>query len=117
MDKPHFIIKNKFQKKGLYQHLLTPKILSDICMKVTGRPDHTREFDDTGYNIGRLALLEYNNTRYYISISETDITGRNSSFQSIPSALSRYILDENPNKEMFYYFHPSIYRQLRDTIF
>jgi len=109
MSTPHFIIKNKFQKKDdLYQNLLPPKVLTDICLKITGRSDHTFEFDNTGYNIGRLVLLEYQNTRNYISISETDIRSRNSSFQSFPSALSRFILDENPNKEIFYYFHPSI---------
>jgi len=117
MCRPHFIIKNKFQKIGLYQDLLTPEILSDICLKVTGRSDYTCEFDNTGYNIGRLVLLEYQNTRNYISISETDIRSRNSSFQSLPSALSRYILDEYPNKEIFFYFHPSIKGNYRTSYF
>lgn len=106
--KPHFIIKNKFQKGDLYQDLLTPDILADICLKVTGRSDYTVEFDDTGINIGRLALLEYKKTRNYITISETTNTGRNSSFQSFPSALSRYILDEKTYKKIFFYFHRSI---------
>lgn len=109
MNKPHFIIKNKFQKKSvLYQDLLPPEILSDICLKVTGRSDYTYKFDNTGYNIGRLVVLEYQNTRNYISISETEIRSRNSSLQSFPSALSRYILDKSSNKEIFFYFHPSI---------
>lgn len=109
METPHFIIKNKFQKKGmLYQDLLTPEILSDICLRTTGRSDYTFEFDDTGYNIGRLVELEYQGKSNYISISETDIKSRNSSFQSLPSALARYILEKNPNKEIFFYFHPSI---------
>lgn len=109
MKSPHFIIKNKFQKKDIsYQDLLTPEILKDISLRVTGCPDYTCEFDDNGYNIGRLVELEYQGKKNYISISETDITSRNSSFQSFPSALSRYILEENPNKEIFFYFHPSI---------
>lgn len=109
MTIPHFIIKNRFQKqKLLYQDLLTPKILSDICLKVTGKSDYTCEFDDTGYNIGRLIVLEYQDKRSYVSISETDIRSRNSSFQSLPSALARYILEENLNKEISFYFHPSI---------
>ena len=42
MKAPHFIIKNRFQKKDtLYQDLLTPEILSDICLKMTGRSDYT----------------------------------------------------------------------------
>jgi len=106
---PHFIIKNRFQKQDiLYQDLLTPKVLSDICLKITGRPDYTYEFDDTGYNIGRLIVLDYQGKRNYISVSETDIRSRNSSFQSLPSALARYILEENPNKDISFYFHPSI---------
>lgn len=109
MMSPHFIIKNRFQKQDiLYQDLLTPEILSDICLKVTGRPDYTHEFDNTGYNIGRLIVLDYQDKRSYISVSETDIRSRNSSFQSLPSALARYILEENPNKEISFYFHPSI---------
>ncbi len=109
MKAPHFTIKNKFQKQDtLYRDLLTPEILSDICLKTTGRPDYTYEFDDTGYNIGRLVELEHQGKKNFISISETDIRSRNSSFQSLPSALARYILEENPNKEIFFYFHPSI---------
>ncbi len=109
MATPHFIIKNKFQKKDTsYQDLLTPEILSDISLKVTGRSDYTCYFDDSGYNIGRLVELEYQGKKNYICISETDITSRNSSFQSFPSALSRYILEENPNKEISFYFHPLI---------
>lgn len=109
MPAPHFVIKNKFQKKDTsYRDLLTPEILADISLKVTGRSDCTCEFDDTGYNIGRLVELEYQGKKNYISISETNIRSRNSSFQSFPSALARYILEENPNKEISFYFHPSI---------
>lgn len=109
MTKPHFIIKNKFQKQDTsYRDLLTPKILADISLKVTGRSDYTSEFDDSGYNVGRLVELEYQGKKNYISISETDIRSRNSSFQSFPSALARYILEINPNKEISFYFHPGI---------
>lgn len=70
--------------------------------------DFTVEFDDSGYNIGRLLLLEYNKKIFYISLSEIDIKSRNSSFQSFPSALNRFILEKNRNKEICYYFHPDI---------
>lgn len=108
MAKPHFIIKNNFQKGGLYQDLLIPSILSDVCLKVTDREDYTCDFDNAGYNVGRLAILKYQGKNTYISFSEVEIRSRNSSFQSFPSALSRFILDENPNKEVCFYFHPSI---------
>lgn len=85
---------------------MRPSILADVCEKVTGRTDYTVDFDNTGYNIGRLAVLEYEDKKTFISFSELEIRSRNSSFQSFPSALSRYILDENPNKEICFYFHP-----------
>lgn len=91
----------------MYQDLLIPSILSDISEKITGLPDYTVEFDNTGYNIGRLATLEYEGRKTFISFSELEIRSRNSSFQSFPSALSRYILDDSPNKEICFYFLPN----------
>jgi len=85
---------------------LRPSILADVCLQVTGRTDYTCDFDNTGYNIGRLAVLEYDGKRTFISFSEVEIRSRNSSFQSFPSALSRYILDESRSKEICFYFHP-----------
>ncbi len=108
MELPHFVIKNNFQKGGLYQHLLTPSILSDVCQKVTGQEEYTSDFDNTGYNKGRLAVLDYKGKTTYISFSEVKIRGRNSSFQSFSSALSRFILEKNPNKEICFYFLSSI---------
>ena len=108
MAKPHFIIKNKFQRRSdLYSDLLTSQILKDVCEKVTGTRDYTCEFDDTGYNKGRLAILEYRGRTNFISFSEDKVMGRNSSFQSFPTALVRYHQEENPNKKIFFYFLPS----------
>ena len=71
MAKPHFIIKNKFQRRSeLYSDLLTPEILKDVCERVTGSADYTCEFDDTGYNKGRLAIIEYKGRTNFISFSE-----------------------------------------------
>ncbi len=92
----------------MYQDLLTSPILADVCQKVTGLTDYTCDFDNTGYNKGRLAVLEYQGKKTYISFSEVEIRSRNSSFQSFSSALSRFILEENPNKEICFYFHPLI---------
>ncbi len=108
MTAPHFIIKNNFQKGGLYQDLLTPSILSDVCLKLTGREDYTCDFDNSGYNKGRLAVLNYQDKIIYISFSEVRIEGRNSSFQSFSTALTKYILEENTNKEICFYFLPGI---------
>ena len=108
MTIPHFIIKNNFQKGGVYQDLLTSSILSDVCLKVTGRQDYTCDFDNDGYNKGRLAVLNYQDRIIYISFSEVKIEGRNSSFQSFSTALTKYILEGNPKKEICFYFLPEI---------
>jgi hypothetical protein len=105
---PHFTIKNRFQKKViLYSDFLTEDVLKDVCLIVTGKAHYTYEFDNEGYNIGRMAVLEYNGKKTYISFSETEANGRNSSFQSVPSALARYILDDIENKRMCFYFLPA----------
>jgi len=104
----HFIIKNKFQKGGrLYQYILTPKVLQDICLKATGQTEFTCEFDNNGYNKGRLAILLYKEEKVYISLSEDKIQGRNSSFQSFPTALSQFILDQHLHKKICFYFLPA----------
>lgn len=105
MARPHFTIKNKFQKRSeLYQDILTTEILRDVCKRLTGKTDFTVTFDDTGYNIGRLATLEYNGTINYISFSEFEIGSRNSFFQSFPSALVKYHQETNLNKQIYFYF-------------
>lgn len=106
--KPHFIIKNHFQKKSdLYSELLTEDILKEICKKITGRCDYTCFFDDEGYNKGRMAVLEYENVTTFISFSDTEANGRNSSFQSVPSALNSYYLDATGEKRICFYFLPT----------
>jgi len=90
IKKPHFIIKNKFQKGGLYKNLLNPSILSDICKKATGCSEYTSYFDNKGYNKGRLVIINYKDKIIYISLSEIEIKGRNSFFQSF-SLLNIYL--------------------------
>lgn len=108
MEKPHFIIKNNPQKGGyLYSDILTPKILKDVCKLVTGCSEYTCEFDNTGYNKGRLAIIEYRGTKTYVSFSETGkIKGRNYFFQSLTTALSRYYSDIRTSKKICFYFLP-----------
>lgn len=100
-----FKIKNKFQRRNeLYQNILTPNILKEVCEKITGQTKYKVKFDNSGYNIGRLATLEHKGTISYISFSETEVTSRNSSFQSFPSALVRYHQEPNKKKNIFFYF-------------
>lgn len=107
-QKPHFTIKNRFQKRPeRYENILTNEILRDVCGRITGRRDFTVEFNDTGYNIGRLAKLEYQGAVNYVSFSESEIGSRNSSFQSFPSALVSYLQDASPRKSIFFYFLPT----------
>ena len=107
-EKPHFIIKNKFQKRSdLYQDILTSDILTDVCKRITGENDYTCTFDDVGYNKGRLAILFHKGTVSYISFSETESAGRNASIQSVPSALISFYEESNPNKQIYFYFLPS----------
>lgn len=107
--KPHFTIKNRFQKlseqKGIfYKDILSKKILKDICKRITGSTDYSVQFDDD-VNEGRLATLEFKGSIYYISFSESDsIQGRNYFFQSFPTALVKYHQETNPNKNIFFYF-------------
>lgn len=108
MPKPHFVIKNKFQKRSdLYSDILTPEILADVCKRVTGSSDYTCDFDNAGYNIGRLATIEFEGAITYVSFSEAKIRSRNASFQSFSSALVRYHQEENNNKRICFYFLPS----------
>ncbi len=104
---PHFTIKNKFQKRqDQYSDLLTEDILADICYRITGQRNYTCDFLDE-VNVGRLATLEYEGTIAYVSFSEDSVHGRNSSFQSLPSAFTRYFLDEHTSKRMCFYFLPA----------
>lgn len=87
---------------------MIPSILADVCQKVTGQLEYTVEFDNDDYNKGRLAKLFFNGRVSYISFSDKRIAGRNSSFQSFSTALTTYILEENPNKQICFYFLPMI---------
>jgi len=106
MSKPHFIIKSKFQKGGTYKELLKPCVLADVCRRITGRSEHTVTWDANGYNKGRMATLEHDGKTDYISFSEVVNEGRNSFFQSVPSALNQCILSSGKNARPYYYFLP-----------
>ena len=106
---PKFHIKNRFQKRDeLYEDILTDEILSDICERLFGVSDFEVNFDNESYNKGRLAVLTFKEKEYFISFSEINIEGRNSSFQSFPTALFAFLNSKASEKEICFYFHPDI---------
>lgn len=89
-----------------FKNTLTQAILGDICLRITGQSTYTVcELNDT-YNKGRLLTLSHNNITHYITLSESRIDGRNSSLQSVPTAINVFFADPNPNKKLWYYFVP-----------
>jgi hypothetical protein len=102
-----FTIKRNFQRRDItYEDILTPDVLLDVCQQLTGQDDYEVVWDDTSYNKGRLAKLEYNDSVFYVSFSEMEVRSRNSFFQSFPSALIQFRLEQNPNKGLYFYFLP-----------
>lgn len=102
-----FTIKRNFQRRDItYEDILTPDVLLDVCQQLTGQDDYEVVWDDTSYNKGRLAKLEYNDRVSYVSFSEMEVRSRNSFFQSFPSALIQFRLEQNPNKGLYFYFLP-----------
>ena len=110
MSRPHFIIKNRFQKRDYtYRDLLKPVILRDVCFRLTGRCDYSVSFDNDGYNIGRLAELCYEGQRYFVTFSESEAgQGRNYSFQSVPSALNSWAIETRGTGNLYFYFLPTV---------
>lgn len=114
---PHFIIKKNLQKSkntGVYfSDVVTPDVLRDVCRLITGQIDFTYQYVDNGYqdmfleasyNKGRMAIMKYENVVSYISFSEQEIGGRNSSVQSVPTAFNMYFSNPYPYKRLYYYF-------------
>lgn len=110
MAKPQITIKNMAQKGSYkFSDILNKNILSDVCKHLTGQKDYTVVYDNNGYNKGRLAIIEYNDTIYYVSFSEHGkVEGRNSFFQSLTTAFISYSSELRTKKRMIFYFLPSI---------
>ena len=114
---PHFIIKKNLQKSVqtgvLFIDQLSDDVLIDICIKITDQSNYTvdyvdndyqDEFFEKNYNKGRLAILFYEDIANYISFSEKEIGGRNSSVQSVPTAFNLFYLNPYKKKRLYYYF-------------
>lgn len=116
-SKPYFIIKKNLQKSlqtgEYFSDQVTPEVLKDVCFKITGKSDfdyeyvdnifHNEEIGET-YNKGRLAILYYDNNICYITFSEVNVRGRNSSVQSVPTAFNLFYSNNKHNKSLYYYF-------------
>lgn len=116
-DVPHFIIKKNLQKSkvtGVYfNDIVTKAVLNDVCRRITGMNSYTYEFVDNeyedeflerSYNKGRMAVMLYRDEVNYISFSEQEIGGRNSSVQSVPTAYNMYFSNPYSKKKLYYYF-------------
>lgn len=93
---------------GLFDRILTIDVLTNICQLVTGQASYRVVKDRSTYNRGRLLLVEYEGIINYVSLSEASIEGRNSSLQSVPTAINLFYADERQNKRLCYYFIPHI---------
>ncbi|MEE3384848.1 MAG: HNH endonuclease signature motif containing protein [Prevotella sp.] len=93
---------------GLFDRILTNEVLLDICLRVTGQSRFRVVKDRSTYNRGRLVFLEYGGIVNYISLSEANIGGRNSSLQSVPTAINMFYADQRRNKRLCYYFIPHV---------
>ena len=92
--------------KGSIRESLTNDILLDMCQKITNQDLYTVREDTSSYNKGRLVIIDYNGTRSYVTLSERKLEGRNSSIQSVPTALNIFCQDDYSNKQLCYYFLP-----------
>lgn len=116
-DIPHFVIKNNLQKSKqtniYFGDAVTVEVLKDVCNRITGLDtftydyvdnDYTDDFLPPTYNKGRMAILRYKREVMYISFSEKDINGRNSSVQSVPTAFNMFYSNTCTTKKLYYYF-------------
>lgn len=114
---PHFVVKKNLQKSeqtGIrFSDIVTVDILRDVCKKITGHinftydyvdNDYKDNFIDTGYNKGRMVIMYYKDEVSFISFSEQEIRGRNSSIQSVPTAYNIFYMNPYAKKKLYYYF-------------
>lgn len=96
-----------------FSDVITEEVLRDVCERITGKMEFTVDFVDNdyqdefleaSYNKGRIAILHYASIANYISFSELEIGGRNSSVQSVPTAYNMYYSNPYPYKRLYYYF-------------
>lgn len=99
---------NAQKTPGLFDRILTREVLADICQLVTGQSRYRVIKDYKTYNRGRLLFIEYGGIVYYVSLSEVNMGGRNSSLQSVPTAINMFYADQRQNKRLCYYLIPHV---------
>lgn len=99
---------NSQKEKDGFKSVLSSDILKDICVRITGQESYIVVEKTDSYNKGRLLTIEYNGSIHYVTLSETRIEGRNSSLQSVPTAINIFYSEQNPNKYLWYYFLPHV---------
>ena len=96
-----------------FPDIITVDVVKDISLKLAGTEevdvifldnDYKDEFFLNTYNKGRLGILFYKDVAHYITFSEDVIRGRNSSWQSVPTAYNIYAVNPYPKKTLNYYF-------------
>ncbi len=110
--KPTFTIQRKGaqdERSTPFDRILTPEILEDICFRLTKQRRYDIKWIEKR-NTGRLAILETDKDKYYITLSPSGrVVSRNSYFQSVPTAFSRYMDDSSvlpKSKHFCFYFLP-----------
>lgn len=85
---------------------VTKEILDDICTRITGSADYDVIWKEERIK-GRVIKLETNKEINYICLSQNGhIRGRDYQIQSIPTALSQYLREQDYNKKKsFFYFY------------
>lgn len=89
-----------------FDTILSNEILTDICLQITGQSNFSVVKETHSYNKGRLLIVHYGGVKNYVTLSEISIEGRNSSLQSVPTAINLFYADVDHNKRLFYYFLP-----------
>jgi hypothetical protein len=97
---------NGQKKKNLFSNILKADVLKDICKLTTDQEEFEVIIDNSnnGINIGRLVFVEYKGIKHYVTLSEDNAKGRNSSLQSAPTVLNMFIADKSRKKTLNYYF-------------
>lgn len=118
-NKPTFVIKKNLQKSidtNIYfDSIATKSVLDAICSYLLGTLNYDYNYVDNSYhddcldatyNKGRLVVLYYQDTAYFISLSDEKCDGRNSAVQSVPTAFNYYYKCSYPKKRLYFFFVP-----------
>ena len=89
-----------------FKDVLSPDILRDICIRLTNQSNYIVVEKNDNYNKGRLLTLEFKGFTNFVTLSECKAEGRNSSLQSVSTAINIFYASQISNKKLWYYFLP-----------